>query len=558
MRRSETTSNLLKELVERHVVEFIEIHTFQSNKISTMSQPVASPLSIDCWNLIGVLFVSFSPFLDMQAQNVSDCDGAILLCNDYYLEEEAALGTGDVYEFTGDCNNNAEWASVWYQFTVQQDGLLSFIIDPLNPMDDYDWGLFNISLVGCAGLGNPLTTPEVGCNSYGQFGENGPTGISSAMGGTGASNGPGDLNGPPFNADLPVEAGQTFALVVMNWSQSLEGYGIDFSGSTASLYDDVPPAIDSTKATCGLDTFRVYLSEYVLTSTIDAADFKLVQAASGGEHFFSEVLLAPPLPETINSVEFLVDPLTPIMASGEYSLQMTDVAGSVADACGNLGTGSATVYLNHLVPPWSWPDPLVWEVCPDEPEAFDATSGMTNNFEPPAGTTYSVIWTYDSGGGMSPDTLVAGATPIELVTNSEGDGLYNLDISTVPACYSASSTIVITTVECAITIPNVITPRNGDALNDAFRVEGLDRWPGSRVRIFNRWGDLVYTNDQFHTSAGWNPSAEEAAEGTYYYELFIPKGNQELRVTTRDGEDIYSPDGESEIQIAGSFSLMRK
>jgi len=69
---------------------------------------------------------------------------------------------------------------------------------------------------------------------------------------------------------------------------------------------------------------------------------------------------------------------------------------------------------------------------------------------------------------------------------------------------------------------------------------------------------LVYTNDQFHTSAGWNPSAEEAAEGTYYYELFIPKGNQELRVTTRDGEDIYSPDGESEIQIAGSFSLMRK
>lgn len=504
----------------------------------------------------GVVLLTASVF-PCSAQNVSDCDGAILLCDDFYQETEAALGTGDVYEFTGDCNNSAEWASVWYQFTVQEDGYLSFIIDPLNPMDDYDWGLFNISLVGCAGLGNPLTTPEVGCNSYGVNGENGPTGVSSAMGGTGASNGPGNLNGPPFNADIAVTAGQTFALVVMNWSQSLEGYSIDFGGSTASLYDEVPPTIDSARVTCGLDTVRVYLSESVNASTIDPEDFTLIQAASGGVHNFSTALLPSPLPETLNSVELLVDGATPITASGEYSLQLTDVAGSVADACGNLGTGALPMFLEHLMAPWSWLEPLVWEVCPDEPEAFDALVGLPAGSEAPAGTTYVVDWLFDTGGAMAPDTLAAGLSPIDLMTNEAGDGIYEVHISTEPACYSATSTIVITTVECAITIPNVITPRNGDALNDAFRVDGLERWPGSRVRVFDRWGGLVYSNDAFHTSAGWNPSPDDAAEGTYYYELIIPKGQQELRVTTLDGEETYPAADSPEVRISGSFELLR-
>jgi hypothetical protein len=97
---------------------------------------------------------------------------------------------------------------------VQQDGNLSFILDPLNDADDYDWGLFNITTGGCSGLGT--TSPEVECNSYGVFGSNGPTGISTANGGSGVSNGPGDLNGPAFNADLPVVVGNTYALLILD------------------------------------------------------------------------------------------------------------------------------------------------------------------------------------------------------------------------------------------------------------------------------------------------------------------------------------------------------
>lgn len=118
---------------------------------------------------------------------------------------------------------------------MQEDGLLSFILTPNQVADDYDWAVFDISAGGCAGISAGGTSPEVACNSFGEFGNNGATGISTAMGGTGASNGPGNANGPAFNADLPVTAGDTYALVVMNWTQSPYGYTLDFGFSTASL-----------------------------------------------------------------------------------------------------------------------------------------------------------------------------------------------------------------------------------------------------------------------------------------------------------------------------------
>ena len=223
-------------------------------------------------------------------QSISDCVGAITLCGDLYTETEASFNTGAEYEYTGMCNQNLEQSSVWYTFTVQEDGLLSFIIDPMNPMDDYDWGLFDITSGGCEGIGSQLLSPEMGCNSYGVAPPepNGATGISTANGGTGSSNGPGNFNGPPFNADLPVEAGETYALVVMNWTNSLEGYAIDFGQSTASLYDETAPVIDSVEVVnCENTTLRVYLSEYVDYMTVTAEDFELIGPTGLVHEFWS-------------------------------------------------------------------------------------------------------------------------------------------------------------------------------------------------------------------------------------------------------------------------------
>ena len=180
------------------------------------------------------LCIAFSGTLFAQT-STSDCDGSIQLCGGVYTELSAPQGSGNVFEFTGICNQNAESASLWYTFTVQEAGDLSFVLDPANDADDYDWGLFNITDGGCAGINAQNgSSPEVECNSYGVIGTNGPTGISTANGGTGSTNGPGDLNGPAFHADLPVTVGETYALLVMNWSCTPVCYNIDVTESRSA------------------------------------------------------------------------------------------------------------------------------------------------------------------------------------------------------------------------------------------------------------------------------------------------------------------------------------
>lgn len=267
------------------------------------------------------------------AQSASDCEGAIVLCDDFYSEENASLNTGSFYEFTGTCNLNVEVSSVWYTFTVQEDGLLSFVITPNNLNDDYDWGLFEITNGGCGGIGTNLS-PEVSCNSWGTaFGQNGPTGIATALGGVGNSNGPGDLNGPPFNADLPVQEGEVFALVIMNWTNSLQGYSINFGGSTASLYDDIPPSIISAEIDCSNQEIVLVFSEEVVDASVQASDFLL--SGPGGEFTVSAV--ESENPGASHEDTYFLTLGDQVTTAGTYTLEITDLSGFVTDNCGNLG-----------------------------------------------------------------------------------------------------------------------------------------------------------------------------------------------------------------------------
>ncbi len=72
-------------------------------------------------------------------------------------------------------------------------------------------------------------------------------------------------------------------------------------------------------------------------------------------------------------------------------------------------------------------------------------------------------------------------------------------------------------------IPNVITP-NGDGKNDLFNVIGLDRYPGSALHVYNRWGSQVYQSEDYRNT--WDGSGLNA--GTYYYVLTAntPTGKQ--------------------------------
>ncbi|RAJ05381.1 putative repeat protein (TIGR01451 family)/gliding motility-associated-like protein [Chitinophaga skermanii] len=74
-------------------------------------------------------------------------------------------------------------------------------------------------------------------------------------------------------------------------------------------------------------------------------------------------------------------------------------------------------------------------------------------------------------------------------------------------------------------IPNIITP-NGDGKNDKFVIPGLDRYPGSALTIYNRWGNQVYQNKNYDNS--WDGNGLN--ESTYYYVLQLRSSTGEVKI----------------------------
>ncbi|MBT8308500.1 MAG: gliding motility-associated C-terminal domain-containing protein [Maribacter sp.] len=75
---------------------------------------------------------------------------------------------------------------------------------------------------------------------------------------------------------------------------------------------------------------------------------------------------------------------------------------------------------------------------------------------------------------------------------------------------------------------NVITP-NGDGVHDVLAITGLDNYPDNTIRIYNRWGVLVYTTKAYNTSGNVFDGTSEGRVtvqkdnklpvGTYFYIL---------------------------------------
>lgn len=429
-----------------------------------------------------IYFILFlSPAIIIAQTSVSDCNGAIVLCGDLYSEEMAPPGTGNLYEYTGVCNQNTETMSLWYTFTVQADGNLGFILTPNSLADDYDWGLFDITTGGCAGIVANGASPEVSCNSYGSLAvDNGPTGISTANGGTGNSNGPGDLNGPPFNVDLPVSTGQTFALVVMNWSNSSDGYTIDFSGSTATIYDDVNPALISIEANCGNNEFHIEFSENIINTTAEGIDFQI--EGPGGVYTATNV--ASDDPNTLMADGFTITLDESIVTPGIYTLTVSDVSGYVEDACGNQSIDAEIVI--ELFAPLSY-----------ETTIETACNGVNGS-----------ISLSDFEGGAAPyEFSLNGMNQDDFIAAGLNDGNYTIQISDQEDC------VILQNVVVPDNLISVVIPSQ-DTLSckrPLVEITGLAVSPEQSVDY--EWFYLV---DGSYQNAGTTaPSPLFAAAGTY-------------------------------------------
>ena len=72
-----------------------------------------------------------------------------------------------------------------------------------------------------------------------------------------------------------------------------------------------------------------------------------------------------------------------------------------------------------------------------------------------------------------------------------------------------------------ITIYNVITP-DGNGKNDTWKIENIDLYPKAEVKVFNRWGTLVYSKSNGYDNS-WDGKYNGSLldSGDYYYVVIL-------------------------------------
>ncbi|WP_088342187.1 Ig-like domain-containing protein [Robiginitalea sediminis] len=93
----------------------------------------------------------------------------------------------------------------------------------------------------------------------------------------------------------------------------------------------------------------------------------------------------------------------------------------------------------------------------------------------------------------------------------------------------------------AIEIYNVVTP-NGDGSHDYLKIEGLELFPNNTIRIYNRWGVLVFTTRAYDTAGNVFDGTSQGRVtvqqdnklpvGTYFYILDYEDDNGQMQTRT--------------------------
>lgn len=150
-------------------------------------------------------------------------------------------------------------------------------------------------------------------------------------------------------------------------------------------------------------------------------------------------------------------------------------------------------------------------LCPGDPQTIYAEA--TGTF----GGVYQWNASYSSESlSETGDTYTVYSEDIPQ-SDLNGPVLYSVTVS--GPCGTATDEVIVTPALCQVTIPNIISP-NGDNHNDGFIIEGIEHISSAQLKVFDRWGKLIYSDDSYSNNDPWE--AEEQVEGTYYYTLVLP------------------------------------
>ncbi|WP_347343848.1 gliding motility-associated C-terminal domain-containing protein [Flavobacterium sp. LC2016-01] len=132
-------------------------------------------------------------------------------------------------------------------------------------------------------------------------------------------------------------------------------------------------------------------------------------------------------------------------------------------------------------------------------------------------------------------TLNAGQSVVltivaEVLHGTDYLSVATIEISTPLDVSAANNTASVSVTPICLTVYNEFTPNN-DGANDLFRIDCIESYPNNELKVYNRYGALVYSKQHYEND--WNGTANVSGvisrgdmlpTGTYFYVIDIGDG----------------------------------
>jgi len=490
----------------------------------------------------------------------ADCPSSVILCDKSSFVVEQLIGTGLTNDQLPEsaCNNinGCTWEesnSSWYTWTCLDAGSLSFTLTPQKEDDDLDFALYELP----NGLGDCTGLIELRCMLSGEnvgrpFDQwepcTGPTGLSLSDGDAGETCGcqDGDNN---FVSAVNLEAGKVYGLLVNNFSQSGNGFSIEFGGTSTFEgpladfelsadtieCDRTITVSDLSSFAAGniirktwsfgqgaepatavgdgpFDVFYPSIGDKFLVLTVETDEGCIVteiknlhiQSCCDIDSDLALALANLVDPNCADSMDGVVS----VAGEGGDPVYSFSINGGPFVGSANFFNLAAGVYEIGIIDIkgceteietiLEGPPPLIIDAGPDQTVDLGFDADINALLSPP-GSIVDISWV--------PDTLLSCSDCLNFSLTPPGQTTYEVTVINEDGCISTDNITIFVNDIKPVYIPNSFTP-NGDGIND---LTGIFGGPAAvevvEMSIFDRWGDEVWRGQNFplnEFNLGWD------------------------------------------------------
>ena len=269
--------------------------------------------------------------------------GALTICSNQAITNNPA-NTGNVVDLTTanmGCLSNAERQGTWYVFSPSSPGNVAFTIDPLNPLDDYDFAIW--------GPYPPGTTPGSICPPPGvplrcsYAAPSGPTGLNYT-----AIDDSETALGDKWVNDIAVGLDQVYLMYISNWSQSGLAFNLTWQLTNGASLDCtvLPVTWIGFEGRAVVNTVELDWT----TGSEQGSDHFVVERSVDG-HGYAAIGQVQAMGNTSNSTDYHFVDRAPAQGLNYYRLKQVDLDG------GSAASPVVPVMMGSTGAPFPYPNP---------------------------------------------------------------------------------------------------------------------------------------------------------------------------------------------------------